>query len=148
MIRRPPRSTLFPYTTLFRSWKAGLFASFFRLRDSCPRRNALLRPCRSARGPSGIVGPRTAAMSQRGIVPDWGVGGKRKIGVGIHRRSHFMHSFSTSTSLVQLRCLALIFAAFVNIFSRRARTLHRTRVRLPEENLAYGVFFLSGRANS
>src|SRR3712207_8980360 len=23
MIRRPPRSTLFPYTTLFRSWKYG-----------------------------------------------------------------------------------------------------------------------------
>src|SRR3712207_7311305 len=23
MIRRPPRSTLFPYTTLFRSWQAG-----------------------------------------------------------------------------------------------------------------------------
>src|SRR2546430_5988537 len=26
MIRRPPRSTLFPYTTLFRSWVAGLLA--------------------------------------------------------------------------------------------------------------------------
>src|SRR3712207_7629726 len=26
MIRRPPRSTLFPYTTLFRSDAAGLFA--------------------------------------------------------------------------------------------------------------------------
>src|SRR3712207_7769442 len=24
MIRRPPRSTLFPYTTLFRSWPRGL----------------------------------------------------------------------------------------------------------------------------
>src|SRR2546425_12387771 len=24
MIRRPPRSTLFPYTTLFRSWRPGL----------------------------------------------------------------------------------------------------------------------------
>src|SRR3712207_3195526 len=24
MIRRPPRSTLFPYTTLFRSWALGL----------------------------------------------------------------------------------------------------------------------------
>src|SRR2546422_6331897 len=24
MIRRPPRSTLFPYTTLFRSWATGL----------------------------------------------------------------------------------------------------------------------------
>src|SRR3712207_7231134 len=23
MIRRPPRSTLFPYTTLFRSWRGG-----------------------------------------------------------------------------------------------------------------------------
>src|SRR5947208_16299020 len=27
MIRRPPRSTLFPYTTLFRSWAAGLEGS-------------------------------------------------------------------------------------------------------------------------
>src|SRR3712207_7702214 len=27
MIRRPPRSTLFPYTTLFRSLKAGVVAS-------------------------------------------------------------------------------------------------------------------------
>src|SRR2546427_4930539 len=25
MIRRPPRSTLFPYTTLFRSWAAALY---------------------------------------------------------------------------------------------------------------------------
>src|SRR5258708_14609031 len=27
MIRRPPRSTLFPYTTLFRSWQSATFAS-------------------------------------------------------------------------------------------------------------------------
>ncbi len=26
MIRRPPRSTLFPYTTLFRSWDVMAFA--------------------------------------------------------------------------------------------------------------------------
>src|SRR3712207_8834384 len=26
MIRRPPRSTLFPYTTLFRSFSSGMFA--------------------------------------------------------------------------------------------------------------------------
>src|SRR5256885_9966974 len=26
MIRRPPRSTLFPYTTLFRSWNEGYFS--------------------------------------------------------------------------------------------------------------------------
>src|SRR6202048_2356191 len=29
MIRRPPRSTLFPYTTLFRSLKSNRLASFF-----------------------------------------------------------------------------------------------------------------------
>src|SRR5256885_10821407 len=35
MIRRPPRSTLFPYTTLFRSLKAHLIPAFgeFRLPD-------------------------------------------------------------------------------------------------------------------
>src|SRR3712207_7967381 len=27
MIRRPPRSTLFPYTTLFRSWRAAIRAA-------------------------------------------------------------------------------------------------------------------------
>src|SRR5260370_23639140 len=32
MIRRPPRSTLFPYTTLFRSRRAGTPASDFRTR--------------------------------------------------------------------------------------------------------------------
>src|SRR2546426_5695037 len=28
MIRRPPRSTLFPYTTLFRSWRRGRFSGW------------------------------------------------------------------------------------------------------------------------
>src|SRR5689334_25046520 len=28
MIRRPPRSTLFPYTTLFRSWPASMWSSY------------------------------------------------------------------------------------------------------------------------
>src|SRR3989442_5956170 len=42
MIRRPPRSTLFPYTTLFRSAD-----------DEHPQRR---RPCRQFRGLSGIHG--------------------------------------------------------------------------------------------
>src|SRR5688572_16866375 len=41
MIRRPPRSTLFPYTTLFRSVFCGLFpvdaADFEKLRESLGR---------------------------------------------------------------------------------------------------------------
>ena len=41
MIRRPPRSTLFPYTTLFRSQLADEFVTFCRDRLAhykCPRR--------------------------------------------------------------------------------------------------------------
>src|SRR2546430_11028249 len=36
MIRRPPRSTLFPYTTLFRSWSCQRHSAFARSpKDSC-----------------------------------------------------------------------------------------------------------------
>src|SRR2546421_5490224 len=51
MIRRPPRSTLFPYTTLFRSWKSrrrGPSAPTART----PRRGA-------AAAPSGPAAPRS-----------------------------------------------------------------------------------------
>src|SRR2546422_5658529 len=35
MIRRPPRSTLFPYTTLFRSMKAGVHPVYKNIRFKC-----------------------------------------------------------------------------------------------------------------
>src|SRR2546430_4909478 len=47
MIRRPPRSTLFPYTTLFRSWRRG---------DSNPRPPA----CKAGALPVELL-PRTAS---------------------------------------------------------------------------------------
>src|SRR2546429_3081835 len=46
MIRRPPRSTLFPYTTLFRSMNGGLDAYL-----GMPR-NVLLHVCISATDPT------------------------------------------------------------------------------------------------
>src|SRR2546430_10040800 len=57
MIRRPPRSTLFPYTTLFRSqarfgWRAGRFVGAGR-RASYP-----LKLTRAA----GTVAPRTVLI--------------------------------------------------------------------------------------
>src|SRR2546427_3433206 len=48
MIRRPPRSTLFPYTTLFRSGRAGRAPPGPRLRG--PHERALQLP----RGPSPV----------------------------------------------------------------------------------------------
>src|SRR2546422_7321493 len=52
MIRRPPRSTLFPYTTLFRSWRGGgrrdvLVYSLGEERGVRGRTTRLARPARS-----------------------------------------------------------------------------------------------------
>src|SRR5256885_3264013 len=48
MIRRPPRSTLFPYPTLFRSWARGLVAAAFSV---ISRRRAVAPPPRARDGP-------------------------------------------------------------------------------------------------
>src|SRR2546430_10557052 len=37
MIRRPPRSTLFPYTTLFRSWNEALVGRDIQILELLPR---------------------------------------------------------------------------------------------------------------
>src|SRR2546429_4103942 len=51
MIRRPPRSTLFPYTTLFRSWLGLVLVA--------------QRCCRRARRASGTLHGGGAAQSHR-----------------------------------------------------------------------------------
>src|SRR2546427_9462444 len=43
MIRRPPRSTLFPYTTLFRSGRCCVYERALRRAASPPTRNAPVR---------------------------------------------------------------------------------------------------------
>src|SRR3712207_7809160 len=58
MIRRPPRSTLFPYTTLFRS---------LRIRSS---RGGILHIRRSSSPPAFAVGGATAVLVARGEVAD------------------------------------------------------------------------------
>src|SRR5689334_9313804 len=86
MIRRPPRSTLFPYTTLFRSEVPGRLVGkddVGRADDGARDRDALLfaarqlrgpvpRPAREAdafqrvRGSGPALGARHAAVQQRG----------------------------------------------------------------------------------
>src|SRR2546429_2614050 len=44
MIRRPPRSTLFPYTTLFRSLKAGTIVTHLEADDLLVERKGGLDP--------------------------------------------------------------------------------------------------------
>src|SRR2546430_8333582 len=58
MIRRPPRSTLFPYTTLFRSRiSAGLVAGWkvHRIRDLVERRRSALENSRSGWKAGAVV---------------------------------------------------------------------------------------------
>src|SRR5258707_10512041 len=51
MIRRPPRSTLFPYTTLFRSRRTS--------RDRSPAQSGARAPCRgpTVRGATATIAP-------------------------------------------------------------------------------------------
>src|SRR3712207_8314702 len=58
MIRRPPRSTLFPYTTLFRS------APLEQHRPSFPRRVPLSNPLSMAQGTQG---PREESLLDSGL---------------------------------------------------------------------------------
>src|SRR3712207_8907675 len=62
MIRRPPRSTLFPYTTLFRS--SALDATPSRTGIRRPVRRVRLRPPRDARPLPGVRQGRDTRRSE------------------------------------------------------------------------------------
>src|SRR3989441_9065900 len=59
MIRRPPRSTLFPYTTLFRSQRVAALAGG-------PLRIALLTSSRFWRGSSSVFAALARGLAARG----------------------------------------------------------------------------------
>src|SRR3712207_7512008 len=69
MIRRPPRSTLFPYTTLFRSAEVGRAVELVQHRAPPPDHRPLHRPAdrdlsgprrsRTATGPNRLMGRRS-----------------------------------------------------------------------------------------
>src|SRR2546430_10417626 len=71
MIRRPPRSTLFPYTTLFRSPDARLFRKSFNTASILCYQGHVLMENRSGLVVGAVVTPangtneRTAALSMR-----------------------------------------------------------------------------------
>ena len=78
MIRRPPRSTLFPYTTLFRSVKfakkAGalyyLADDFMRNYDACGCPEALLKTLKAVNRPFGTNDEETYCCGEGAVVLD------------------------------------------------------------------------------
>src|SRR2546422_7199136 len=64
MIRRPPRSTLFPYTTLFRSEAAGV--AWFRGARRVAAHRALGQKRRHGRGREGAGHPAHRHVERRG----------------------------------------------------------------------------------
>src|SRR2546426_3575082 len=72
MIRRPPRSTLFPYTTLFRSQPAGE-----RAPRAGPRRGRAAARSAPAQGPPGPRTRRACRAPQGGAEPGGGGAGAR-----------------------------------------------------------------------
>src|SRR3712207_8538123 len=60
MIRRPPRSTLFPYTTLFRSVRRALVAQAQRVVAELPHGGDKTLPLREGEGHALVLGERRA----------------------------------------------------------------------------------------
>src|SRR2546426_9193301 len=67
MIRRPPRSTLFPYTTLFRSLAAGPLAPFVRtgLAAQAKRTPAAAKPDSAKPKPDSVVATAPVLVRER-----------------------------------------------------------------------------------
>src|SRR2546422_6918918 len=64
MIRRPPRSTLFPYTTLFRSTVAGLGRVRARIVAVPDEATVILEPQGAAPRPVPLAGIRDARLAR------------------------------------------------------------------------------------
>src|SRR5256885_3377260 len=60
MIRRPPRSTLFPYTTLFRSVLHAAIAACLYYADPCSRLHAATAPIPVTKTGKFMLRPKTA----------------------------------------------------------------------------------------
>src|SRR6266536_1084298 len=66
MIRRPPRSTLFPYTTLFRSARAAAPGDDLRPGDGCGHERARPRLRRARQRARGRSEEHTSELQSRG----------------------------------------------------------------------------------
>src|SRR3712207_5458529 len=71
MIRRPPRSTLFPYTTLFRSWKASRPVSEWMIRRLGPQPGDTVLELAAGLADTGLMAARLVGESGRIIVTDF-----------------------------------------------------------------------------
>src|SRR5437016_13960178 len=68
MIRRPPRSTLFPYTTLFRSWRPVSDEAFAEVALASPKGGREVLPRLFPSGSSCPSGSRIFWCEDRGLV--------------------------------------------------------------------------------
>src|SRR2546430_9128585 len=93
MIRRPPRSTLFPYTTLFRSKGFGEFDE---------QRHARRRAGATARDDDRILGRH---QQFRGLADRTRVAGRRRVDVDFGKRSEEHTSELQSQSNLVCRLL-------------------------------------------
>src|SRR2546422_5513387 len=68
MIRRPPRSTLFPYTTLFRSYVVGLgpIDTTLGIGETAPQDKLI----QTRRTPTATVGDAEATVLFSGLAPE------------------------------------------------------------------------------
>src|SRR2546425_4531644 len=139
MIRRPPRSTLFPYTTLFRSGSErdpAIAPTGGGERTAEEHRGAAGAGPRRAEGGAGkkVVGPRAEREAVRVVREETGLSERRACGlIGMHRGSwRYQRRERNEAALrARLRELAAERPRFgyrrLYIFLRREKTEDGTR---------------------
>src|SRR3712207_9221142 len=88
MIRRPPRSTLFPYTTLFRSEEAGVLEEVRDLTEALRRVVVLPEAVAGQRGGHDRAGEDQRGQPEELAQREQRAGGHLDGGVGLRSEEH------------------------------------------------------------
>src|SRR5260370_11792484 len=103
MIRRPPRSTLFPYTTLFRSLNPEYQSELTAVIDTCNKANVAIYPI----DVRGLVVPDLTGPLSRLMLPPPHVASGSVVPATLHYSSRHPHR-----SLLRLRAFLKPARAF------------------------------------
>src|SRR3989442_8698510 len=100
MIRRPPRSTLFPYTTLFRSHQPGPDDGHLRV-----------RLCEARQGTQGQIDRKSTRLNSSHVRISYAVFCLKKKNIATTQACHTTASRRGSSAVVSRLCIAS-FASF------------------------------------
>src|SRR5256885_9822381 len=120
MIRRPPRSTLFPYTTLFRSFNVNVPQTLAVARAESYAAYVRPRAFAGAFARNGLVISLIAALSVAAFIFGFAAINDRGVLYGIHTGPGAFYKLMPHNAMALLFGLALLYAILALVMGVRA----------------------------